>query len=59
MVCNNGHDTTNLDTNNTENTIEYYETPYSLLDRVSPGYRQAFGDNLAKQLRKLSEEQNK
>ena len=49
-----------LDTNNTENTtIEYYETPYSLLDRVSPGYRQAFGDNLAKQLRKLSEEQNK
>ena len=34
----------------------YFETPYSLLDTVSPGYRQAFGTNLANQLRKISQE---
>ena len=37
---------------------EYFETPYSLLDKISPGYRKAFGDNLEKALRKLSQEQN-
>ena len=38
---------------------DYFETPYSLLDSVSPGYQAAFGANLASQLRKLSEQQNK
>jgi len=30
-----------------------YETPYSLLDNLSPGYREAFGNDLTKQLLKL------
>lgn len=30
-----------------------YETPYSLLDNISPAYRQAFGDHLTDQLLKL------
>lgn len=30
-----------------------YETPYSLLDNLSPGYRQAFGNKLTNQLLKL------
>ena len=36
--------------------VTFYETPYSLLDSISPGYREAFGNNLASQLRKLSEQ---
>jgi len=36
--------------------VTFYETPYSLLDSVSPGYREAFGNKLASQLRKLSEQ---
>ena len=39
-----------------EDDTTYYETPYSLLDSVSPGYREAFGNKLASQLRKLSEQ---
>jgi len=39
-----------------------YETPYSLLDSISPAYRQAFGDDLTDQLLKLqatrTEEEN-
>jgi len=30
-----------------------YETPYSLLDNLSPGYREAFGNDLTRQLLKL------
>lgn len=30
-----------------------YETPYALLDSISPAYRQAFGDHLTDQLLKL------
>ena len=30
-----------------------YETPYSLLDNLSPAYRQAFGNDLTNQLLKL------
>jgi len=40
-----------------------YETPYSLLDNISPAYRQAFGDHLTDQLLKLqasrTEEENR
>ena len=43
---------------NEEDEITYYETPYSLLDSISPGYREAFGNKLASQLRKLSEQNN-
>ncbi|XP_023345092.1 GSK3-beta interaction protein [Eurytemora carolleeae] len=46
-VVGSGHDTNNL----TEEII--YETPYSLLDTISPAYRQAFGDHLTDQLLKL------
>ena len=42
-----------------ELNLTYFETPYSLLDTVSPGYRQAFGNHLASQLRKISMEQQK
>ena len=29
-----------------EEELNYFETPYSLLDSISPAYRQSFGDNL-------------
>ena len=45
------HDTCLQDTEE----LSYFETPYSLLDTVSPGYRKAFGLNLASQLEKLSQ----
>ena len=32
---------------------DYYETPYSLLDKLSPMYRQAFGDSLISKLEAL------
>merc|ERR1712130_683407 len=32
-----------------------YETPHSLLDNISMGYRQAFGDDLSSKLAKLKE----
>lgn len=41
---------------NEDDEVTYYETPYSLLDSISPGYREAFGNKLASQLRKLSEQ---
>ena len=34
-----------------------YETPYSLLDNISPAYREAFGNHLTDQLLKLQKEQ--
>lgn len=36
---------------------EVYETPYSLLDNVSPGYRQAFGQRLFNKLEKVQKDQ--
>jgi len=48
-------DTIEDDDENSEE-VTFYETPYSLLDSISPGYREAFGNNLASQLRKLSEQ---
>ena len=44
------------DTTEDDEEVTFYETPYSLLDSISPGYREAFGNNLASQLRKLSEQ---
>ena len=55
IVCQNAYDTIQ---NQEAPPSEYFETPYSLLDKISPGYRKAFGDNLEKALRKLSQEQN-
>lgn len=31
-------------------SAEYFETPYALLDKLSPLYRQAFGNSLASKL---------
>jgi hypothetical protein len=44
-----------LDTADTEGE-PVYETPHSLLDNLSPGYRQAWGDHLSLQLLKLQRE---
>jgi len=44
-----------LDTNNTEGD-RVYETPHSLLDNLSPGYRQAWGASLSQQLALLAKE---
>jgi len=44
-----------LDTNNTEGD-RVYETPHSLLDNLSPGYRQAWGASLSQQLAKVAKE---
>jgi len=44
-----------LDTNNTEGD-RVYETPHSLLDNLSPGYRQAWGASLSQQLALVAKE---
>ena len=36
---------------------QHFETPYSLLDFVSPQYRNSFGNSLLAKLKKLSDEQ--
>jgi len=61
VVCANNHDTIEATdvTGTVDTSANYYETPYSLLDHVSPGYRKAFGDNLAKKLRKFSQDQER
>jgi len=58
VVSSNEHDfiETKDDTTEDDEEVTFYETPYSLLDSISPGYREAFGNNLASQLRKLSEQ---
>ena len=33
-----------------EEELNYFETPYSLLDSISPAYRQSFGDSLLEKL---------
>ena len=50
------HDTIDVEaaTAEEEDRKEYFETPYSLLSKVSPGYCQAFGNSLASRLRTLS-----
>ena len=56
VVSSNEHDQI-IETEDDDNDeVTFYETPYSLLDSVSPGYREAFGNKLASQLRKLSEQ---
>lgn len=41
---------------NDENTVsKYYETMYALLDTVSPGYTQSFGEALIKKLSSVQE----
>lgn len=37
---------------------DVFETPYSLLESVSPGYRQSFGQQLIEKLTRLQKEQN-
>lgn len=49
-IVGNRHD----DTSNTSN--ERYETLYSLLDFVSPQYRDSFGNSLLEKLKKLSDQ---
>lgn len=50
-IIGNQHD----DTSNNENM--YFETPYSLLDFVSPQYRNSFGNSLLNKLNQLKENQ--
>lgn len=50
-IVGNQHD----DTSNKGN--EYFETPYSLLEFVSPQYRNSFGNALLDKLKELSQEQ--
>ncbi|XP_076766540.1 GSK3-beta interaction protein [Xylocopa sonorina] len=50
-IVGNEHD----DTSNRGN--EHFETPYSLLDFVSPQYRDSFGNSLVDKLKRLSDRQ--
>lgn len=36
-----------------EKELNYFETPYSLLDSISPAYRQSFGNNLLEKLNSI------
>lgn len=60
VVAKDVHDTISVDipSDSESDGLTYFETPYSLLDSISPGYREAFGKSLASQLRKISQEQN-
>ena len=59
VVAKDVHDTISSEISETPSEeLTYFETPYSLLDSVSPGYQQAFGQSLCTQLRKISQEQN-
>ena len=43
-----------FDDNQEENkTLKYYETMYALLDSISPGYTQSFGEALVQKLSSL------
>lgn len=44
-----GHDYNQTDIS----SEDYFETPYALLDKLSPMYRQAFGDSLVSKLMEL------
>ena len=37
-------------------TTQYHETVYSLLDSLSPGYREAFGNALLQRLERLKQD---
>lgn len=50
IVGNQHDDTSNVGT-------ERFETPYSLLDFISPQYRNSFGNSLLDKLKQLSEQQ--
>lgn len=49
-VC--GLDLNSMDLEADEDTV-YYETPYALLDSISPIYRQLFGEQLSQKLQQL------
>lgn len=36
-------------------STQYHETVYSLLDKLSPGYREAFGNALLQRLERLKQ----
>lgn len=40
---------------NEDLNTQYHETVYSLLDKLSPGYREAFGNALLQRLERLSQ----
>lgn len=40
---------------NEDLSTQYYETVYSLLDTLSPGYREAFGNALLQRLERLKQ----
>ncbi|XP_012141962.1 GSK3-beta interaction protein [Megachile rotundata] len=50
-VVGNDHDDTSQETD------QHFETPYSLLDFVSPQYRDSFGSSIIDKLKKLSDSQ--
>ena len=44
-----------FDDNQEERVSKYYETIYALLDSLSPGYSQSFGEALARKLSLLDQ----
>lgn len=44
-----------FDDNQEERVSKYYETIYALLDSLSPGYSQSFGEALARKLSSLDQ----
>ena len=45
----------NLDENQEERVSKYYQTIYALLDSLSPGYSQSFGEALVQRLSSLDQ----
>ena len=58
VVSDSDHDTTNLEEveRAEEEEGEFFETPYSLLNKISPGFSNAFGQDLFKKLKIVQEE---
>ena len=53
------HDTVQESSNSDDDEEErdFFETPYSLLNKISPGYSDAFGNNLLQKLQIVQDEQ--
>lgn len=52
------HDCMNGDYTKLQLHMQYFENPYSLMDRISAGYRERFAERLASRLRLLESDSN-
>ena len=57
-IVGNRHECTDNTSSEDDDSAEYYETIYGLLNSISPQYRNSFGNSLLDRLQELRESQN-